>query len=122
MASGGQYEVTEGSPSLGAYRLQPPAVLRLTLQQGVLTSTGICQLCPAKEAKVASPCPNGLGVSKAQPGTEVVSMKCLLPVDCVVPGGIVGAAHPDLVGRGSQEDKQTSESVLRSLWPKMTSR
>lgn len=92
---------------------------RLALQRGFLTSTGISQLCPAKEAKVASPCPNGLGVSKAQPGTEVVSMKCLLPIDRVVPSGIVGAAHPDLVGRGGS---LSTGSVLQSVWPKMTSR
>lgn len=78
-------------------------MLGQSLYQGALTSTGISQLCPAKKAKVASPCPDGLGVSKAQPGTEVVSMKCLLPVDRVVPSGIVGTAHPDLV------DKQTIE-------------
>lgn len=73
-------------------------MLRLALQQGVLTSAGICQLCPAEEAEVASPCPNSLGVSEAQPGTEVVRVKCLLPIDRVVPRGIVGAAHPDLGG------------------------
>lgn len=113
--SGGQHEVIEGSPSLGARptgyskRTPSPAVLRLALQSGGLTATGIRQLCPAKEAKVASPCPNGLGVSEAQPGAEVVSVKCLLAIDRVVASGIVGTAHPDLVGRGRQEDTQTTQ-------------
>lgn len=90
-------------------------MLGQALPRGALTSTGISQLCPAKKAKVASPCPNGLGVSKAQPGTEVVSMKCLLPIDCVVPSGIVGTAHPDLVDRGSQEDKQTKHGNTKKV-------
>lgn len=68
-----------------------------------LTSTGVSELRSPKETKVASPRPNGLRVSKTQPGTEVVSVECLFPVDRVVAGGVVGAAHPDLAGPRGQE-------------------
>lgn len=67
-----------------------------------LTSTGIGELRPPKEAQEARPCPDGLGVSEAQPGAEVVGLEPLLPVDRVVPGGVVGAAHPDLGPRGQE--------------------
>lgn len=100
-----------GNSGLPSYsnRTPIPVVLGQALHPRALTSTGVSQLCPAKKAKVASPRPNRLGISKAQPGTEVVSMKCLLPIDRVIPSGIVGTAHPDLVDRGRQEDKQITE-------------
>lgn len=66
--------------------------------RATLTSTGISELRSSKETEVARPRPNGLGVSKTQPGAEVVGVQRLLPVDRVVAGGIVGAAHPDLRG------------------------
>lgn len=72
-----------------------------------LTSTGISKFRPSQEAKVPSPGPDGLAVPKAQPGTEVVSMKCLLPIDSVVPSGIVGTAHPDLGDQKAGEGHMT---------------
>lgn len=65
----------------------------------MLTSAGVGELRPPQEAQVAGPRPSGLGVAKAQPGTEVVGVKRFLPVDRVVAGGVVGAAHPDLRAR-----------------------
>ena len=88
--AGGPKTLPVGAPGWGGPRTGGEHCI------GPLTSAGVGELCPSKEAQEASPRPNSLGVSETQPGTEVVGMEPLFPVDCVVPGGIVGAAHPDL--------------------------
>lgn len=62
-----------------------------------LTSTGISQFSAPQEAQVAGPRPDGLGVTEAELGVEVVSMQRLLSVNCVVACGVVRTAHPDLL-------------------------
>lgn len=61
-----------------------------------LTSAGVGQFGPAEEAQVSGPSPDGLRVSEAEPGAEVVRLQRLVSVHGEVTAGVVAAVHPDL--------------------------
>lgn len=62
----------------------------------VLTSAGVGQFGPAEEAQVSGPSPDGLRVSEAESGAEMVRLQGLVSVDGEVTAGVVAAVHPDL--------------------------
>lgn len=65
-------------------------------ERPALTSAGVGELRPAQEAQVSGPSPDGLRVSKAEPGVEMVGLQRLVPVDGEVTTGVVATVHPDL--------------------------
>lgn len=74
-----------------------------------LTSVGISELSAAEETQVACPGPDGLRISEAQPGVEVVGLENLLAVTAVVAAAVVSAVHPDL-----QEEHQEPRYMSRT--------
>ncbi len=62
----------------------------------VLTSAGVGQFGPAEEAQVSSPSPDGLRVSEAESGVEMVRLQRLVSIHGEVPAGVVATVHPDL--------------------------
>lgn len=62
----------------------------------VLTSTGVGEFGPAEEAQVSRSSPDGLRVSEAESGVEMVRLQRLVAVNREVPAGVVAAVHPDL--------------------------
>lgn len=60
------------------------------------TSVGVRELGAAEEAQVARPGPDGLSVSEAESGVEVVGLKNLLTVTAVVTAAVMSAVNPDL--------------------------
>lgn len=60
------------------------------------TPVSVCELSAAEETQVACPSPDGLRVSKTQPGVKVVGLEHLLTVAAVVTAAVVSAVHPDL--------------------------
>lgn len=64
--------------------------------QRVHTSAGVRQLCPAEEAQVSGPSPDGLRVSEAESGAEVVRLQRLVAVNSEVSAGVVATVDPDL--------------------------
>lgn len=73
-----------------------PTGAPLWVQVFPLTSTGVCQLCPAQEAQVPGASPHGLSVPKTQASSKVISVQCFLSIHCVVTSSIVWATHPYL--------------------------
>lgn len=90
-------------------------------ERNVPARTPVCirELGAAEEAQVARPGPDGLRVSKAKPGVEVVGLEHLLPVTAVVAAAVVGAVHPDLQEGAStriqkpQEEEEEKEKKKR---------
>lgn len=64
--------------------------------QRLHTSAGVRQLRPAEEAQVSSPSPDGLRVSEAEPGAEVVRLQRLITINSEVAAGVVATLDPDL--------------------------
>lgn len=61
-----------------------------------LTSICICELSSPQEAQVACSGPDGLGVSKTQPGVEMIGLQRFISINGKIATGIVGAVDPDL--------------------------
>lgn len=76
----------------------PKSLSQVPLQVQVfpLTSTGICQLCPAQETQVPCASPHGLSVPKTQASSKVISVQCFFSIHRVVTSSIVWATHPNL--------------------------
>lgn len=64
--------------------------------QSELTSICICELSSPKEAQVACSGPDGLGISKTQPGIEMIRLERLISINGKIATGIVGTVDPYL--------------------------
>lgn len=62
----------------------------------VFTSAGIGEFGPAEEAEVSGSSPDGLRVSEAESGVEMIRLQRLVSIDGEVPAGVVAAVNPDL--------------------------
>jgi len=76
-----------------------------------LTSTSISEFCSAQEAKVPSPSPYGLSVSKTQASSKVISVQCFFSIHCVVTSSIVRTTHPYL---GVIKNKQNRRGCMNT--------
>lgn len=85
------------------------------------TPVSVCELSAAEETQVACPRPNGLRVSKTEPGVEVVRLEHLLAITTVVTAAVVSTVHPDLqeeqpqAFRKYQGKQEVKENEKRSL-------
>lgn len=71
------------------------------------TTAGVGEFGPAEEAQVSGSSPDGLRVSEAEAGVEMVRLQRLVSVDGEVTAGIVTTVHPDL---------QNTQQQLLQTW------